>query len=392
MYVISHAKHKALKVGVAGGKGRQTARIDQHLRDGWELHRAVLLPYRPHAEAVEKAVLNELRAVRGLGACLSSSQMPQGGWTETVSSDAIKVSDLWDLVVKFVESMPEAPPPRAVPRPRASSTEPGVGDDWPEIVQGWLVQNWVKVKQGAVDRSWLPCSSCGTEPRWTGEDRSTAGWSEGMCRYCAVDEETLKSPGRVVIMHHPGHAATLVQASPMGKQDTHISEHRAHGWRLHAGLRCRRLYDAIRIEQGLLQRLSDDGLRPFVPPNLMPQHGSDGTVDARWFAPSALWDLVNAEVSLLRFQQDRYLERHITQEDARRDMSWISRMPASADERRRRNRDDFLGPFRPDAPWWEGLPQEMRAADYETYEALRDLPRTKEEWLRREVAALGLVG
>ncbi|MEU8677715.1 hypothetical protein [Streptomyces sp. NPDC048560] len=31
-----------------------------------------------------------------------------------------------------------------------------------------------------------------------------------------------------------------------------------------------------------------------------------------------------------------------------------------------------------------------RAADYETYEALRNLPRTKEERLRREVAALGL--
>lgn len=112
---------------------------------------------------------------------------------------------------------------------------------------------------------------------------------------------------------------------------------------------------------------------------------------SRWLPPSALWDLVNAEVSLLRLQQERYVELHLPQEDVRRDMGWISRMPATADERRRLNRDDFLGPFRPDAPWWEGMPQEKRATDYETYEALRNLPRTREEWLRREVAALGLV-
>lgn len=52
----------------------------------------------------------------------------------------------------------------------------------------------------------------------------------------------------------------------------------------------------------------------------MPQHGSDGTVDMRWLPPSALWDLVNAEVSLLRVERERYLARQIAQEDARRDM------------------------------------------------------------------------
>lgn len=390
VYVMSHPTYKALKVGVAGGKGRQTARIDQHTREGWLLYRAMLLPSRPHAGAVEKAVLHELRVVRGLPSLLTSAQMPQSGWTETVSAEAIQASELWELVVKFAESVSEAVPPRmGIPHPRPSEQDPEARDRWPERVQDWLAKNWGRVRQGAVVRTWVRCRTCG--PDWWGDAQETAGWTDDLCRYCAAHTEDLERPGRVMVMHHRGHAASLVQAvSTSDRGAALIDKHRAQGWRLHAALRCRDLHDAIRIEQGVLHRLSDDGLQPFVQPDLMPQFGSDGTVDARWMPAAALWSLVNVEATLRRAARDRYVDLSWAEDDADRDIGWVARMPASAEERRRRDLPEFFGPFRPGAPWWEGVVDEDRAAQYELYESLRRLPRTNAERLRREAAALGL--
>ncbi|MFC9595757.1 hypothetical protein ACFTUC_38920 [Streptomyces sp. NPDC056944] len=150
------------------------------------------------------------------------------------------------------------------------------------------------------------------------------------------------------------------------------------------------MYEAIRIEQKVLQRKSDDGLQPFVPPSQMPQNGSDGTVDSRWLPAPALWDLVNLETSLLHIGHARFLRDRQAREDANRDLSWVYRLPATEEDRRRRDTHEFLGPCRPGAPWWEGLQSEARAAEYQEYGGLRNLPRTAPERLVREVTALGL--
>jgi hypothetical protein len=80
VYLITHAKLGAAKVGIADTSG---LRLAQHRRAGWQVA-AVFSVAAGRAAAVEAAMLEGWRRA-GMPSCLARGQMPQGGWTETVA-------------------------------------------------------------------------------------------------------------------------------------------------------------------------------------------------------------------------------------------------------------------------------------------------------------------
>jgi len=88
VYVITHADLCAAKIGVSDPAG---ARIAQHRRAGWQLIAAFRVAAE-EAAAIVDDVLRWWRADLGLPAFLTSDQMPQDGWTETVAAGSINLA------------------------------------------------------------------------------------------------------------------------------------------------------------------------------------------------------------------------------------------------------------------------------------------------------------
>ncbi|WP_331745328.1 hypothetical protein [Kitasatospora sp. NBC_01300] len=96
VYVVVHEGLGAAKVGVSW-KGRHDYRVREHIAYGWREHDRMEFHDRLLAEAVESGVIRSLRA-RGLPPCLTATQMPQGGATETVALAEMPAEQLWALV------------------------------------------------------------------------------------------------------------------------------------------------------------------------------------------------------------------------------------------------------------------------------------------------------
>lgn len=88
LYLITHRALGAAKVGIANTRGR---RLKEHQANGWEVCAVTYVPGTT-AEAIEASVLDSWRNGLGLPPFLSASEMPQGGWTETVDLDAIDLT------------------------------------------------------------------------------------------------------------------------------------------------------------------------------------------------------------------------------------------------------------------------------------------------------------
>ncbi|MER5376235.1 hypothetical protein [Streptomyces sp. NPDC002553] len=95
VYVVTHSATGVGKVGIAG---LDSARIDEHRRQGWHLYRAVLLPSREAARQVERSILRQLK-IDGVNARMPADRMPQGGQSETVNLDEVSAAGLWGRVV-----------------------------------------------------------------------------------------------------------------------------------------------------------------------------------------------------------------------------------------------------------------------------------------------------
>lgn len=87
VYLISHAGFGSLKIGITG---TSDIRLTHHRRHGWDVLAVVTVPGRRAIE-IERAILVEWRTGLGLPPHLSKSEMPRGGWTETVDADAVDV-------------------------------------------------------------------------------------------------------------------------------------------------------------------------------------------------------------------------------------------------------------------------------------------------------------
>lgn len=114
VYLLRHDRHQALKIGVASEASKYD-RIADHARHGWEMVRSWATPSGNHAAAIEQEVLRWWREEIGAPMALTKKEMPQGGWTETVSPLYVGVSAskerIDDLVAKFTEQpVSELPP------------------------------------------------------------------------------------------------------------------------------------------------------------------------------------------------------------------------------------------------------------------------------------------
>ena len=89
VYLLVHAMHRALKIGVSNVG---TNRLADHQRHGWEVANIERIDGES-AYQIEQAVLRWWRKDLGLPPHLSSTEVPQGGWTETVSADFVEVPD-----------------------------------------------------------------------------------------------------------------------------------------------------------------------------------------------------------------------------------------------------------------------------------------------------------
>jgi len=105
LYLIHNEKLRSHKVGIANlYKIRKTDdRMYNHQKRGWTLYKKISFDTLDQASKVETEVLKWLRLELGLPFNLESKQMPQGGWTETVSSDEIELKDIWVKVLELVD-------------------------------------------------------------------------------------------------------------------------------------------------------------------------------------------------------------------------------------------------------------------------------------------------
>lgn len=100
IYVITHPERRAHKLGVMGS---ETQRLRHHGREGWITYKTRNIPSGLEAYTIEQFVLNEIRNTLRLSMALSRDEMPQGGWTETVSADDIDLPSLWEIVRESVD-------------------------------------------------------------------------------------------------------------------------------------------------------------------------------------------------------------------------------------------------------------------------------------------------
>ncbi|MBM4824048.1 MULTISPECIES: hypothetical protein [Streptomyces] len=107
VYVVTHAQHGAVKIGVAGALQRND-RIAQHRRRGWTLFYEHHVPTGDDALAVEQTILRRLRAA-GHGVFLTAAQMPNG-WTETFDAARVTAAQLRDAI-RAHQSTPAPPEP-----------------------------------------------------------------------------------------------------------------------------------------------------------------------------------------------------------------------------------------------------------------------------------------
>ena len=100
IYVITHPGFDAHKVGVMG---TETSRLRDHGRNGWLTYKILPVPTGFDAFRIEQRVLNTLRNELGFLPGVDPTDMPQSGWTETVSADDIDLPSLWEIVRESVD-------------------------------------------------------------------------------------------------------------------------------------------------------------------------------------------------------------------------------------------------------------------------------------------------
>jgi hypothetical protein len=100
VYLITHEVYLAHKIGVAGA-GNQNERLKHHAKHGWKVYKQLEVGTGAEAFEIERKVISWLRYDRNLLPFLSSEQMPQAGWTETVDGAEIDLSIIWKMVEVF---------------------------------------------------------------------------------------------------------------------------------------------------------------------------------------------------------------------------------------------------------------------------------------------------
>lgn len=95
LYLITHDRYGAYKIGVMG---HRAGRLDVHQKHGWKIYKKLEFTHFVDAYRVEQSTLRILWKKCGAKPYLSASQMPRGGWTETIDTRLIDLPRLWRLI------------------------------------------------------------------------------------------------------------------------------------------------------------------------------------------------------------------------------------------------------------------------------------------------------
>jgi len=95
LYLISHPDLLAHKIGI---NNFDSGRLAKHITNGWLVYKTKLFASGLPAYEVEQSILNWLRNECDMQMFLLSTQMPQGGWTETVDASEIALPTIWAKV------------------------------------------------------------------------------------------------------------------------------------------------------------------------------------------------------------------------------------------------------------------------------------------------------
>jgi hypothetical protein len=100
LYLITNPLLGAHKIGIANSyKSREVDdRMYKHKKRGWETYKTKSFVKLRNAYLVEQKIIKWLRVEVDLPIYLSDSQMPQGGWTETVDASEIDLPTIWAKV------------------------------------------------------------------------------------------------------------------------------------------------------------------------------------------------------------------------------------------------------------------------------------------------------
>jgi recombinational DNA repair protein (RecF pathway) len=91
VYLIFHTEWKANKIGIAG---LNTKRLDKHKSKGWETYKVLTVANGEAAFTIEQKVLKWIRRTKNLPPYLNKVD----GWSETFSSEAMTLPEVWRKV------------------------------------------------------------------------------------------------------------------------------------------------------------------------------------------------------------------------------------------------------------------------------------------------------
>ncbi len=99
LYLMTHKELSSHKIGIGNNvRSRGRSRIAQHQKKGWELFKQMNFEVTDDAYLLEQNVLEWLRKEKKLDVYLSESEMPQGGYSETVDASEITLVSIWAKV------------------------------------------------------------------------------------------------------------------------------------------------------------------------------------------------------------------------------------------------------------------------------------------------------
>lgn len=102
VYLMTHKELSAHKIGIGNAiRSRGRSRIVQHEKMGWKVYKQMNFEITDDAYILEQKVLEWLRKVKKLDVYLSESEMPQGGYSETVDATEIDLPIIWAKVMEF---------------------------------------------------------------------------------------------------------------------------------------------------------------------------------------------------------------------------------------------------------------------------------------------------
>ncbi len=115
LYLITNVRLGAHKIGITND-GAKEIRLEKHLKKGWETYRTQYFSDANRAFEIEQEILSWWRSELGLPIYLSKSEMPQGGFTETVDAVELDLITIWDQVNLISERLNREGSPSLVPK------------------------------------------------------------------------------------------------------------------------------------------------------------------------------------------------------------------------------------------------------------------------------------